>query len=201
MKIAYIVTVQFWKTDGLSKKIINQIDIWNRLGFETKASHIDTPYIEDSDLPELPFPFATVKASPSVFGKLNSSYKFAKFLRFPCLYKELDEYNPDQIYLRFELFKPFMLQIAKLKKKTSICLEVNMLDLEERQSLRFTDLLGTMIDIYNRITRGFVFRLSHKIVSVTHEIANDYSIAKYGRPSHVAYNSIDIFRKPTKSDQ
>ncbi len=198
MKIAYIVTVQIWLNDGLSKKIINQISCWNRLGIETKAYILLPVNIAENDLPSLQFPYVTIKAEPSKLSFINNSYKLSKFLNFPELESELRSYNPSHIYLRFELLKPFMNQIRRLKDKAEVVMEVNMLDLEERQSLKFSHLTGLLIGFYNRVTRNTVFRMADKLISVTHEIANHSSIAKFQLPSHVSYNSIDIFKNPTR---
>ncbi|SMF75319.1 hypothetical protein [Pseudobacteriovorax antillogorgiicola] len=192
MKVAYIVTVEIWKYDGLSKKIIDQIRSWNDLGVQTKAFFLIPPYIEGNQLPQFDFQYEYIFASPSGVKFIDSEYKFAKFLNFPKLLDSVSEYSPTNIYMRYELLKPFMIAIYKLKKQADVTVEINMLDLKERESLTSRSLLSHLVERYNRMTRSYVFRMAEKFVTVTHEIASDTSISKFNKPTHVAYNSIDI---------
>jgi uncharacterized protein involved in tolerance to divalent cations len=196
------VTSNIWDGDGVSKKIVNQIKIWNNLGVEAHAFILVPPYIQRSALPALDIPKTFIFARPSRLSMLNKTFQLSKFLIFPDLSASLKEFAPNHIYLRYELFKPFMLTIRRFMRTSNISLEINMLDQDERTALAST--LGKrLISIYNNLTRGLVFRLARKYICVTNEIANHYSIKKYHRPTHVSFNSIDVksnsFRKEVHS--
>lgn len=151
MKIAYLFSWDLSKKDGVSKKIIQQITSWQELGHSVNG-------------------FCITANKDNIVENINN-YEFGIFSsnEGPSrLIKDLEKYNPDIIYFRFEIWKPWFKIVLK-KYKTII--EINSNDITELKLQSKKNMKSKLIFYWNLVTRHILFRYCKAIIFVTYELS------------------------------
>lgn len=175
MKIAYVVNEDITKNCGVVQKIHSQTKVWKKHGHRVRvfslSSRGTTPLLDDG----------------VVVGKKIPRWGLRKFFGYfektKQLKKQLYDYMPDVIYMRYVIYFPGMLSI--LKNTAPFIFEINSNDLNEFEQ-RFRK-----YQIYNALTRGILLGNADGFVSVSHELKDDISFSKYKRQTIVIGNGID----------
>ncbi|RIW12232.1 hypothetical protein D0X99_19305 [Algoriphagus lacus] len=181
MKIAYYLVHDLTRNDGVVKKIKSQISEWENLGVEVKVFAI-SGFCENSIIDANIYGFS---------GFISSRVRPNK-----NLLNDIDEFNPDLVYLRYDTVTANILFLAK--KYKLIC-ELNTIDRDEAK-LFFksnVNLKSTFRLLAFYLLRNRFFHQMSGLVSVTHEILNHNSIRKYQIPQVCVPNSIQTSQYPT----
>lgn len=176
MKIAYLINHDISKNDGVTKKILNQTNEWKNLGNEV-----------------------VVFCNTSNYGKsiLNAKqYEFRNFIKDRLfinkeLLNDLDDFNPSLIYFRYDTWSA---SIQKISKKYTVITELNTNDLGEYFLLfkKEKNVKSLFRFLAYFLFRHRVFSNVKGIVSVTEEILNLPSVAKFKKKGMVIPNAIDL---------
>ena len=176
MKIAYLLEWEFDKIDGVIQKVLNQKDIWTKLGCEVVI-------------------FALSKSKDTIESKDVRNYhkSFKNLLFFTPLYRDLKSFNPDIVYFRYSAYKPYL---NKIFKKYKTIIELNTDDIKEISSIKNSS-IKNRVSYYNIVkTHRYMLSLSSGFVAVTEEIAN--SVVEKSKPKAVIPNSINLSEFTTK---
>ena len=181
MKIAYVTLHLDSKiiNGGAGHKIKSQISLWRSMGHTVDLFAL-TP-VKISSIPDAhEFPFGPRTRLPIL---KSISREVSRFLVLRKLIAAVRQYEPDIIYFRFGMFS-FPLQ--NLPGVAPLVLEINSNDLVENR------LRGLVLYWINRLAR--VYMLSHCAgwVAPSYEIEHLPVNQKYGKPSCVVSNGIDL---------
>ena len=180
MRIAYvghnlIKTIAY---GGVGKKIRAQMQFWEKMGhtacwFLTSSVPVDLPGTVGYTFDERnTFPvWRTVSREIDRAARLNE------------MITAIRAYQPDIIFLRFGIYT---YPLHKLFDIAPVVMELNTLDTAE---FRERGLFRTLL---NYAGRGYLFRKSAGIVSVSEEIAKHPSNARFKKPVLVVPNGIDL---------
>jgi len=173
MKIAYLLEWEFCKIDGVIKKVLNQVETWKSLGAEVEI-----------------FALSKCKDTIKMEGVQNFDKKLCHLIYHKPLYRNLDAYNPDIVYFRFNAYKPYLEPIFK---KHKCVIELNTDDVAESKSKVHMGFKYKIIHQYMKLTIDRMLnKLPTAVVGVTHEIAN---LVK-DKPTEVMPNSISLESMP-----
>lgn len=200
MKIAYVFSANYWKKDGVSKKISSQISLWREMGHDVSGFCL-TPYKYRNENPQ-PFDFKVIPFKKSRLNFVNNSDFLSRFMQSNGLSENLENLEPDVIYFRYETYKPFLKNLLSFPCKR--VMEVNTIDVVENRTLAFNSVKNFAICIYSYFTRNKIFKRVDKLVTITDEIAKHESIAKFNLPHVAIPNPIDLSKVNTlkrKKDQ
>lgn len=179
MRIAYILLWNVQSGGGISQKVRTQADTWKKLGHDAK--------LFCNVLGELPKSKAEWLQNEAVFKYHNwTQYLLSSNQN---LLNAVEDYQPDLIYLRFEMFQFFH---RKLSLSFPVVLELNADDIQEYREIAKQQFTSKVIYGYHRLTRPILFKSVDGIVSVTHEIANLPSVKRYKKPITVLPNTLDL---------
>lgn len=180
MKIGYVIFHDITKNDGVTKKIKGQVDEWRKLKVEVNVFCF-LPKIGDSLL-------------------IANQYEYGGFLKMRFLknekfLNEINFFDPDIIYFRYDTWNINLINVFKNRISIS---ELNSLDLEEFKLLVTTEKSFKSIVRYLGYLFGRNFLLSRlsALVSVTNEIINDNSFAKFKKSNIIVPNGIDLNEYP-----
>ena len=174
MKIAYILHLNGNpQTSGVYKKIISQTKVWSCYGNDVGIFQITKD--------EISINFDSI--SCKIF-RYHPNSKYQRLISvWNLVYKELKSFNPDVVYVRYDLYSPVF---CKIKKKIPIIVEVNTNDLKE-YCLQFN-----FRCFYNFLTRWIFFFSVSGIVFVSYEISNLLYFKVFNKPHIVIGNEIDL---------
>jgi glycosyltransferase involved in cell wall biosynthesis len=180
MKIAYVTL--HWprtRTSGVGRKIAGQIQTWHNLG-HTVQLFMHTHAVADPSvlLPAETFFYQTPKG---LIGKIITEFSRIQAIR--QLIHEVKRFQPELIYFRWGMY---VYPMHKLNRTAPLIIEINTNDIFEHQ------LLGLVLNIYNRLTRGITLQAADGYVSITHELTNSPQFNRYHKPIQVISNGIDI---------
>jgi len=186
MKIAYVTL--HWprtRTSGVGRKIAGQIQTWRNLG-HTVQQFMHTHVVADPSvlLPAVNFFYQTPK---DLLGKIRT--EFSRIQAIQQLIHEVKKFQPELIYLRWGMYVYPMHELSQI---APLIIEINTNDIFEHQ------LLGPVLNIYNRFTRGIILQSADGYVSITHELANSPQFNRYHKPIQVISNGIDISTIPAQ---
>jgi hypothetical protein len=169
VRIAYACYWNLFEKDGIAKKINGQVRHWRAAGHEAEVFCV-------SRAPELTapwrlFPFRGVR------GRWQATQ---------ALQRAVVDYDPDVVYLRFDLYLPPM---GLILRRFPTVIEVQTKDREEisRRAVR-----PRSATAYLELNRHLVASRSAGIVGVTHEIAALPRFTRYGKPTLVVGNGVDL---------
>lgn len=173
MKIAYLVHFRGGSESGILRKVAAQASTWSGSGIEVGLFVATASESVDAwrTLPEA----RRVVTPPS--GPL------ALLRERESLALSVDAWGPDIVYTRHGLSYPGLVRLAHHRP---CVIEVNGDDLAEariKSSARY---------YVTRATRGPLLKRAAGLVFVTNELAAKPSFAKFGRPSIVIGNGIDL---------
>lgn len=181
MKIAYVTIHLDSKiiNGGAGHKIKSQISLWKSMGHTVDLFAL-TP-VKISSMPDAhQFPFGSSTQIPVL--KMFSR-EISRCLALATMIDAVRQYKPDLIYLRFAMFS---FPLHNLFKVAPLVMEVNSNDLDENRSR------GLFLYWINRLTRGYMFAHCAGWVAPSHELENLPVNQKYGKPSCVVSNGIDL---------
>jgi hypothetical protein len=194
MRILYLVTLDNEHDAGKIYKIRDRVHYWRSVGHSVRVWILSRDHEYTirglSELSgvkvfnALPFhlPFA---------GKLHAIKKAERYLRqvvsLRRLCKEIDLCKPDLVYYPQHIWLP---GLARLLRQHLSIMEVNVIDTEE---VKFTPLIRRWI---YRAGRKSLIQAVNGLVCVTPEIEAKFK--RYGKPSCVISNGIDLSRIPLK---
>lgn len=179
-RIAYFIHHDISRNDGVTKKIKGQIDYWRKLGLEVKCFCV-LPKIGDSILP---------------CNKYEANHYLKQRLTLNTeLIDDIDEFNPDIIYFRYDTWSR---NYSVLSKKYKVVCELNTLDVEEFNLLFKKDktLKSLLRYMSYKYLRHFVLKRVSGIVAVTNEIKNHKSNDGYTNKRITIPNAINLDEFP-----
>ena len=167
------------KDSGVGKKLDQQIRLWQAGGHEARLFMHTSRYAPLSDLiPAEVIPYDSA-------GKLGTELNRAEAAR--KLITAVRNFQPDVIYLRLAMY---VYPVHQLTRIAPVVGEINTNDLEQHKEL------GTVLSLYNRLTRGVLLKRVSGLVSVSDELARDASYSAYRKPMRVISNGIDLSAFP-----
>uniref|UniRef100_A0A7C3RJJ6 Glycosyltransferase subfamily 4-like N-terminal domain-containing protein n=1 Tax=Dictyoglomus thermophilum TaxID=14 RepID=A0A7C3RJJ6_DICTH len=172
MKIAYILNHDISKNDGVTKKVFEQVTEWEKLGHKVEIFAITSK--RGNNLLSL-----------HVYDK-NALFRIAFNKN---LWRDINNYNPDIIYMRYDLLSR---TILKLLGKYKFVVEINTDDINESLLLfkTYKSLKTFLRYIINYISRDIIFRNVYGIITVTEELSKMY--IKYAKPTICVPNGINL---------
>ena len=180
MRIAYVALhlEKKFVYGGVGRKIRTHLQIWKDMGHTTQLFLL-TP--DEIDLPDIStFQFgSTKKLAP--FRILER--EFSRSWTLGKLIREVAEFQPDIIYLRYGLFAN---PLQRLFKIAPVVVEINTDDVLEYQHR------GQFFYWLNRLTRGQILKRASGFIPISREIANLPTVAKFKKSTFVLPNGIDL---------
>jgi len=172
MKIAYILSADPFEENGVNKKVKSQVDTWKSLGNEVQIFSI---LVNEGKQREENYLKSKIYIRKRIFF-LPKSFK-----------KDITAFNPDIVYFRFEVYKPFHLSILK---SFYTIVEINSNDVVELKLLAEKSIREKIRAFYNLLTRWIIFKYVKGIISVTYELLSITYMNKYKKHSLVVPNSL-----------
>ena len=171
------------KDSGVGKKLDHQIRLWQASGHEARLFMHTSRH---THLPEASSSLNTSLIPAEVIlydtaGKLGTEFNRAKAARELIL--SVRAFQPDVIYLRLAMY---VYPVHLLTSIAPVIGEINTNDVVQHKEL------GTVLSLYNRLTRGILLKRVSGLVSVSEELARDTSYAGYRKPMRVISNGIDL---------
>lgn len=177
MKIAYLMHWNEGPESGVFKKVAAQMAEWIALGHEVRLFLFTRRWKGEGHgggeaVPaDLPLVIQTYGKGPN------------RFAAFRMLLTRLEQWAPDAIYHRFDLYYA---GLPRLLRRFPSILEINTNDLAEMR-------LGSRLRyLYHRLTRGLVLRSAGGFVFVSAEIGEEPHFKKYGQPREVIGNGFAL---------
>lgn len=176
MKIAYLISHNISRNDGVTKKIKGQIDEWQKLGCKVKVFAI-VPHAADSILDAQKY--------------LLGNYLSSRLTKINKLLADMEDFGPDCVYFRYDTWSMTLSHI--LKKYKSIA-ELNTYDLGEFYLLMKKEktVKSALRYFVYKLLRGAILSKVAGIVGVTKEIAEHPSVLRYKKKCVVIPNAIDL---------
>ncbi len=178
MKIAYLLKEDIAKESGVVQKIRDQIVSWKQPGHDVKVFSVNSTgsisVIKDGVLFENPGHNPIQKIS---IMELNAKKCFELLL----------EYKPDLIYTRSLIYTP---SIIRILTAFPTVMEINSDDMEERY------LSGSLLGLYNKLTRAFILNSVNGLVFVTGELQQNLHFSRFRKKSVVVSNGAKLWLKP-----
>lgn len=176
MKIAYILYHDICSDSGVTKKIKDQVSTWQKNGHTVKIFSF-VPRTGESIL----------NANQYL---IHSPWTSKIFVNRRML-NDLEIFNPDIIYYRYDIWNS---TLAKILKKYKVVVELNTLDIHEFKLIfkKRKTLRSFLIYVAYRMLRGCILSNVSGIVAVTNEIAEDISVKKYNIKTICVPNGINL---------
>ncbi|MDX6671171.1 MAG: hypothetical protein QOI91_1534 [Solirubrobacteraceae bacterium] len=168
MRIAYACYWNAYSADGVSVKLGEQVEAWRAAGHEVEIFCV-TPAGPPGARPAFEARRFEFRGG---LGRIGATRRMEA---------EAARWEPDVVYLRYDLFVPPPL---RLLRDFPVVAELNENDVEE------TRLRGRLPFAYNALQRRLVFGRVAGIVSVAHELVEPLS--RFGKPVVVVGNGIDL---------
>jgi len=163
------------KDSGVGKKLDQQIRLWKAGGHEARLFMHTSRYAPLSALiPAEVIPYDSA-------GKLGTELNRARAAH--QLVGSVRGFKPDVIYLRLAMY---VYPVHQLTNIAPVVGEINTNDIQQHKEL------GTVLSLYNRLTRGILLKRVSGLVSVSGELARDASYSAFRKPMRVISNGIDL---------
>ncbi len=184
MRIAY-VSLHWPRTihSGVGKKIAAQIGAWRAAGNEVTLFLHSHTIKNVSDLLAGVIELYEVKSG--FVGKILTEFNRNKALA--RLIGKIQTYQPDIIYLRFNVFA---YPLQRLFRCAPVIIEAVTNDIQQHETL------GKFYALYNRLTRRISLERCSGIVSISHELATLPAFANFHKPTIVVGDGIDLSKYP-----
>jgi len=181
MKIIYLITQDQDKNLGITRKVESQVNAWRSYGHTVEIFNI------------------VLNNSQSTSNVLEASLYTRDSIIFgnKKLFKDLSQFKPDIVYLRFEPYKPFLLKVLKNYRTV---IEINTDDVREQNLLAKDSMSWKLRSIYNKWTRHLIFMNVKGIVSVTQELLENENFSKYRKPGISIPNTIETTKYPLQKN-
>lgn len=177
MKIAYLLSHDITKNDGVTLKISTQVSEWLNKGHDVRV------------FCQIPSKGTSILQASQY--EVGGSYIKSRLYSNSELLSDISDFNPDMIYFRYDTFSQ---TIRKILLNYSVVTEINTNDLSEfylllKNEKTIKSLVRYLVYL---LFRGAIFGKVKGIVSVTKELSLNKNISKYEKPSVAISNSIDI---------
>lgn len=184
MKIAYLISWDLSRGDGVSQKVAQQIETWRELGHDVQVFEV---YVDLSPSNRKNTGISYIfEAIQWAWSRISSRRKL-----FNNQVAAITEWNPDIVYNRWEFFKSRML---KLMRRYAFVIELNS-DMEgELRGKSCSSFLWWLRFRYYMITRRLYYGQASGYVAVTQEIAELDLIKQFAKPTAVIPNSVPYSR-------
>lgn len=176
MRIAYLINHDISQNDGVTKKVISQVEEWKKLGVTVTVFCVtknkDVSILEANQYSSKGFFYDRIFLNKKLISDLNL-------------------FKPNLVYFRYDTISATLKNIFKNYKTIA---ELNTNDLGEyllllKKEKSIKSLLRYLVYV---LFRGMVFRNIKGIVGVTEEIKDLPSIKKYNLKSVCIPNSINL---------
>jgi len=176
MRIAYI-SLHWPRTrdSGVGKKILRQLSLWQAYGHEARLFMHTSEYEPRSDLIEGEI------LSYAERGKLWTEWERIRAAR--QLVRAVDAFHHDLIYFRYGMY---VFPIHRLAQVAPVVEDINTNDVTQHKEW------GTVLDSYNRLTRGLMLRRVSGLVCVSRELSRSPAFSVFGKPTATIANGIDL---------
>jgi glycosyltransferase involved in cell wall biosynthesis len=177
MRIAYVCYWFLLERDGVTNKINAQVAAWREQGHEVEVFCLARvwPSRQTGETTWRTFFFETPVGRQRATARVVDA---------------VEEWGPDAIYLRYELFLP---PLPRLLRKYPTVIEINANDKEEAK-LRVER--PRLAGLYNDVNRRVLLSRARGLVFVTRELARSPHYTSYGKPGEVIANGIDLSTIP-----
>ena len=184
MHIAYIALYlrNHLLRGGVGQKALTQIRLWKENGHEAKLFLITPDSIEFQDISLSSYKI--YNRPPLLRVLLREVSRTRAMIQ---LVKQVREYKPDIIYLRYGLY---CYPLHHLSSFAPLIIELNTNDFIEY------DNQGKFNGIYNRLTRNILLRPAAGFTPVSYEIAEMPENTYFNKPYQVLANGIDVKQYP-----
>jgi hypothetical protein len=163
------------KDSGVGKKLDQQIRLWQAGEHDARLFMHTSRYAPLSDLiPSEVIPY-------DLAGTLGTELNRARAARE--LVASVRKFKPDVIYLRLAMY---VYPVHQLISIAPVVGEINTNDIEQHKEL------GTVLFLYNRLTRSILLKRASGLVSVSEELSKDALYAAYHKPMRVISNGINL---------
>jgi len=174
MKIVYMINYDINENKGVIHKIKQNAVQWTLKGHVVYFVSLKTMAIYDSEYQILfQEKFLDIK-----YGRLGTAINL--LYSYYHLSNLIDKIEFDLIYMRYQLYMPF---ITKILKRNTVVMEINGDDTVEYK------LSSKLTHFYNKLTRRFILKHANAFVSVSYELKEKFSYLK--KPIIVIANGID----------
>jgi hypothetical protein len=177
VRIAFLVNWREGATSGIFAKVRAQTSAWTACGHEV-GLFVTTEGAAHDDWAQL---------TQAVHVSLRGSGAGAKLRARESAARAAGRWGPDVVYVRHGLPHPALLRLAR---QVPLVVEVNGDDLVELPRVAPGQVAAA------KLARGLLLRSAAGLVFVTHELQERQSFARYGRPSVVVANGIDLAAVP-----
>jgi hypothetical protein len=173
MRLAYVCYWFLLERDGVANKITAQVRQWRELGHDAEIFCLQRTFGQSRGSREdwRTFPFSGLR------GRLRATGELAR---------AVEEWGPDAVYLRYDLFLPPLLPL--LRRRPTV-VEMNTIDSQEAKLRRRHTQLARL---YNRQNRHALLQRARGMVCVTHEVAGAPDYAFVRAPKTVIANGVDL---------
>lgn len=177
MKIAYISSHILSNTEGVTKKIINQIKTWREFGndvlFINIGKHIDFNHLE--------YDYLNYESH-----YIENKWKSKFGINFDLL-DSLSKFNPDIVYLRYDLWSVTYDYILRNYKTV---IEIQTDDINEYKLQK--SIKGRLRYLYLLAFRDKFLSKAEAFITVTKELCDLEHYKKYNKPTIYIPNSIRL---------
>lgn len=176
MRIAYVSL--HWPrslSSGVGKKIDRQIKTWKAFGHEVRFFMHSENTLEKNLVPGEKFFF---EPQTNLLQRELGRIRATKEMLF-----SVEEYDPDIIYLRDGMY---VYPLHRLAHIAPVIEELNANDIEQHKGL------GIIYYTYNLLTRNFLLSTVSGFSCVSNELTQTSSFKKYGKPTRVVVNGIEL---------
>lgn len=177
MRVAYLAGWPGGPDTGPFKKIAEQTRLWTDLGSEVALFVLTTAEHGDA--------WRSLPAATQVVERSGNAG--ALFLQKERLLQRALAWSGDVVYHRYSLAYP---GLALAVRRTPVVVEINTDDVSEYR------LIAPRKARVNELTRGLVLGRAAGFVAVTQELAAAPAFARFGRPTAVVANGIDLESMP-----
>jgi glycosyltransferase involved in cell wall biosynthesis len=177
MKIAYLIHWNEGPESGVFKKICSQVNEWMKLGNEVRLFIYTSRKTNDWDLH-----CGQIEIVIQQYEGWRN-----RFSLFRNLVDLTEQWKPDIIYHRFDLYYPYL---DRLLRKHPSVLEINSNDLAEmrlRPGVRYW---------YHLLTRTRVLKVSQGFVFVSKELSEEKHYSRYAKSKIVIGNGVELDKFP-----
>lgn len=193
MKIAYILSWELCSNDGVTKKVFTQCKSWIAMGHQVEIFNISKDCSEvKNDLSVHTFRRKISKNFIKEFQFVHHVYKI--------LFRHLEDYNPDMVYLRSETYNPIL---GVIMKNYPTVIEINTNEESELKLHAQKSIKGKIRLWYYLVMRKKYYSKARAFCCVTYEIANLPGIKQFNKPTIVIPNTVLVkeFGKRTINHQ
>lgn len=178
MKIAYLLSWNININDGVTKKVLQQVKTWERLGHTVEIFCVLLDNTGKSEVPPI--------KNCSIFKRNRLLFRM---LNPKKLMQSLNNFRPNIVYLRHKIYEPY---VKRVIKRYPTVVEMNTDDVEELRLLAQGSTGNRLKYYYHMVTRGEILGNAEGIIGVTEEIIASPNVSKYAKRYTIIPNSIDL---------